>query len=198
MPEHFDGARCLEDLRFAEDHFRRRGLESFWLDVLRDLAMTELELGDFVGARAHLESALQLDDLSAHDHKVCTGHLNLAEVELALGNPKSAARHWAAGATGIEFGYMAEYYIGCVLVGAMCCVGAGHHAEGALLYGVADALSRASGERFEPYEAERREADLVVLTNALGDSESVRIRAEGEQLTFAESMRLAHGTLSGC
>ena len=180
-PEHFDPEQCLDDLRAAAAHFKRRGCEPDYLSALGWLATTELEVGDLAAAKLHFEETL-LARSSTMDVSHLGAHLNLAQIELERGDVAAAVRRWEIASLVVESRSIGSMYVICVLIGALCCATASLHEVAATLFGATDSLVAASGLRIEPYEAKQRENAVTVLQTALGIEEVERLRLDGMAL----------------
>jgi predicted ATPase len=185
--------RSIRDLVGAAAHFRSRSMERWYWECLNHLAMCELESGDLVAARGHFEDVLAA---GVGEYRTTeTMHLNLAEINLLLHDNGNAVTHWLTSATKVEVEETRAYYATVLFVGALCCTASGRFEAAATLHSAADQLVDDAEERFEPFEAGMREADLVRLRDSLSPDEMARAESNGRGLPFQKGVALAKDAL---
>jgi predicted ATPase/class 3 adenylate cyclase len=189
-----DPEASLADLRGAAAHFRSRRMEKCYWECLADLAMAELEVGDLEHAKGHFEEVLA-SDVGVDDAFLESTYLNLAEICLQLGDAHGAVASWRGGSQSVAASAKAAYFVPTILIAALCCTAIGATLEAARLHGAAERLAEDLDERFEPFEAGLRDADLASLNAALGGDTFERERRAGRELTFDESMAIAIAAL---
>ncbi len=189
-----DPEASLADLRAAAERFRSRRMEKCYWECVADLAMAELEVGELAHARDHFEEVLA-SDVGVEDAFRESTHLNLAEICLQLGDPAGAIASWLDASSTIAESAKATYYVPTILIAALCCSSQGAAVEAARLHGAAEQLADELDERFEPFEAGLRDADIEALAANLGADVLERERLAGRRLAFDEAMGVARGAL---
>jgi predicted ATPase len=181
------------DLRYAAEHFHRRGYETQYWDCIANLGTNELVAGELESAKEHLEAYLGSGAVS--NDLIAITHLNLAELFVCMGDVDGAAEHWCDGASLLETNRMAGYYWSLLIGGALCCSAAGAPVAAVRLHGAATQSIEESCEEFEPFEADLRGSDLVNLRSAIGEEAFDREFAEGRAMTFEAATTLCRDTL---